>query len=69
MDAVRALQIAIDKERLIRGEPTERSAIDIERKIRSEHERWILPEAGDCGTDPTIEAEMLGPAHREANDD
>jgi len=51
MDAVRALQIAIEKERLIRGEPTERSAIDIERKIRSEHERWMVPALGTPAND------------------
>ena len=54
MDAVRALQIAIEKERLIRGEPTERTAIDIERKIRSEHDRWMVPaiEAHVSDTEP-----------------
>lgn len=48
MDAVRALQIAIEKERLIRGEPTERTAVDIEKKIREEHERWLAPEDSDA---------------------
>ena len=43
IDAVRAITIAIDKERVIRGEPAQRSTIDIERKIREEHERWEAP--------------------------
>jgi hypothetical protein len=66
MDAVRALQIAIEKERLIRGEPTERSAIDIEKKIRTEHERWIVPElrehdagATRDGTEDQQESEVI----------
>lgn len=44
IDAVRALSIAIEKERVIRGEPTQRTAIDIERRIREEHERYEEPE-------------------------
>jgi hypothetical protein len=44
IDAVRAITIAIDKERVIRGEPAQRTTIDIERKIRDEHERWEAPE-------------------------
>jgi hypothetical protein len=43
IDAVRAISLAIEKERLIRGEPTERTAMDIEKKIREEHERWLVP--------------------------
>lgn len=43
IDAVRAITLAIEKERLIRGEPTERTAMDIEKKIREEHERWLVP--------------------------
>jgi hypothetical protein len=44
IDAVRALSIAIEKERVIRGEPTQRTTIDIERRIREEHERYEEPE-------------------------
>ena len=43
MDAVKAFALSIEKERLIRGEPTERTAMDIEKKIREEHERWLVP--------------------------
>lgn len=42
MDAVRALDICIKQERLIAGEPTERTASEIEAKILAEHERWLV---------------------------
>jgi len=49
MEAVRALDLAIRQERLIRGEPSDRTAISIEEVIRREYERWMLPEeAGDA---------------------
>ncbi len=44
MEAVRALDMAIRQERLIRGEPSDRTAISVEEVIRREYERWILPE-------------------------
>lgn len=47
MDAVRALEIAIRGERLVRGEPTDRSAIDVEDMIRREHVRWMRPQESD----------------------
>jgi hypothetical protein len=40
--AVRALAIAIEQERIVRGEPTERTAVEIETRIRQEHERLLL---------------------------
>lgn len=43
MDAVRALKIGVEHERLIRGEPSERTAIDIRETIRMEYERWMRP--------------------------
>lgn len=45
MDAVRALKIGLEHERLIRGEPSERSAIEIQQTIRAEYERWMRPVA------------------------
>jgi hypothetical protein len=42
MDAVRALDVALEGERLVRGEPTERTAVEIEAKIRREHEMLVL---------------------------
>jgi len=48
MEAVRSLDIAIRQERLIRGEPSDRTAISVEEVIKREYQRWMLPEeAGD----------------------
>ena len=44
MEAVRALDMAIRQERLIRGEPSDRTAISVEEVIRREYERWMVPE-------------------------
>lgn len=44
MEAVRALDMAIRQERLIRGEPSDRTAISVAEVIRREYERWMLPE-------------------------
>lgn len=41
MEAVRALVLAIDKERVIRGEPSERGQVDIEAVIKREYESWL----------------------------
>jgi hypothetical protein len=41
MDAVRALDLAIKQERLICGEPSERTAVSLEEVVRDEHRRWI----------------------------
>lgn len=49
MEAVRALDMAIRQERLIRGEPSDRTAISVEEVIRREYERWMLPEEGGDG--------------------
>jgi len=43
MDAVRALDTAIRQERVILGEPGERSAVSVEEVIRREYERWMKP--------------------------
>ena len=65
MDAVRALKIGLEHERLIRGEPGQRTAIDIQQTIKAEYERWMrpveelearvveaqIPEKGDGGSD------------------
>jgi hypothetical protein len=62
IDAVRAITIAIDKERVIRGEPAQRSTIDIERKLREEHERWEAPE------EPANPEETVTPAAHDKPD-
>ena len=41
MEAVRALDICINKERLIRGEPSDRTELTMEHAIRKEYERWL----------------------------
>lgn len=41
MDAVRALDLAIKGERLIRGEPSERTALSVEQQIREEYANWM----------------------------
>ena len=43
--AVRALESSIRQERVIRGEPGDRTATSIEETIRQEYERWMT--AGD----------------------
>lgn len=50
MEAVRALDISIRQERLIRGEPSERTAMQVEEVIKRQYERWMV-EAGDVADD------------------
>lgn len=50
MEAVRALEMTIKQERLIRGEPTDRSAVSVEETIRREYDRWMVQD-GDQGDD------------------
>jgi hypothetical protein len=49
MEAVRALDASIRQERLILGEPSERTAVSIEDTIRREYERWMVPEEENDG--------------------
>lgn len=42
MEAARALDMSIAKERLVRGEPSDRTAVDVESTLRSEVERWMV---------------------------
>ncbi|MBK8977083.1 MAG: hypothetical protein U1E73_09315 [Planctomycetota bacterium] len=48
MEAVRALDVAIRQERLIRGEPSDRTAIQVEDVIRREYSRWLTVEGDDA---------------------
>ena len=41
MDAIRALDIGIKHERVVRGEPSERTAHSVEDVIRREYDRWM----------------------------
>ncbi len=47
MEAARALDMTIKQERLIRGEATDRAALQVEDVIRSEFERWMAGEQGE----------------------
>ena len=51
MDAVRAYGMTLDKERTIRGEPSDRSAVSVEEIIKREYQRWLKPveEVSDGG--------------------
>ena len=51
IEAVRALDLAIKQERLSRGEPTDRSAINIEDVIKREYDRWMV---GGSSTDESL---------------
>lgn len=44
MEAVRALDMAIRQERLVYGEPSDRTALSLEDKIRTEYKRWMVSE-------------------------
>ena len=43
MDAVRAIKVCIEKERIIRGEPADRAAMEVEDIIKREYEQWLVP--------------------------
>ena len=45
IDAIRALDLSIRHERLILGEPSERTAVSVEEVLRREYERWMVPDA------------------------
>ena len=42
MDAIRALEMSVKQERLVRGEPTDRTAVGVEEVIKKEYERWLV---------------------------
>ena len=54
-DIIRALDLGWRQERLVRGEPSERTAVTVEETIRREYERWMVP--GDDDEDEDKEAE------------
>lgn len=41
MQAIKAAEITIKLERLLAGEPTERTSVDIEQTIKREYGRWL----------------------------
>lgn len=51
MDAVRAFTLSVQKERLIRGEPTDRNALDIEQLIKREYAMLMIDEPAKDNSD------------------
>jgi hypothetical protein len=43
-DAVRAYTAAVREERVMLGEPSDRTAVSIEEVIKREYERWLIPD-------------------------
>lgn len=56
IDAVRAIDLAIRHERVIRGEPSERTEVSLEDIIRRESARWLAPEASVDAAPPASAA-------------
>jgi len=52
MEAVRAVDLSIKQERLVRGEPTDRNAMNIEEIIKREYENWLMPVPQEERSDP-----------------
>ena len=48
IDAVRALDLSIKHERVILGEPSERTEVAVEETIRREYQRWMIQGGGDA---------------------
>ena len=55
LEAVRALESSVRQERLICGEPSERSAVSIEDTIKREYQNWMTTDAPE--TEPAKEDE------------
>ena len=43
VDASRALELAVREQRVISGDPSDRTEISIDEKIKREYERWMIP--------------------------
>lgn len=41
MEAVRAIDMSIKQERIVRGEPGDRTAVSVEEVVRREYDRWM----------------------------
>ena len=59
MNAVRALNLAIETERIIRGEPADRNVLSVEQIVKREYARWLDPQAD--GTE--LPAKLASPLH------
>lgn len=64
MDAIRALDLAIKGERLVRGEPSDRTALAVEDVIKREYSRWMAVDDGseeeDSSDTPSLPAPSKG---------
>ena len=52
IEAVRALEIGVRQERLVRGEPTDRQAQTIEQIVERESKRWLRVVQDEVEDDP-----------------
>ncbi|MCB9492247.1 MAG: hypothetical protein H6674_09315 [Dehalococcoidia bacterium] len=66
IDAVRSLHDAIKNERLVLGEPNDRTAINVEDLIKREHARWMSENEED--DDPATTAENAEEVHDDRDD-
>jgi hypothetical protein len=48
-DAVRAYTAAVREERVMLGEPSDRTAVSVEEAIRREYARWLAPDSDEDG--------------------
>jgi predicted DNA-binding protein YlxM (UPF0122 family) len=55
--AVRALEVGARQERLIYGEPSERTSLSVEDVIKREYERWMVTPPANDSTDTEKEKE------------
>ena len=46
-DVIRALELGVKQERLIQGEPSERSEMTVEETTKREMQRWLLVGSGE----------------------
>lgn len=54
-DAIRALVETMRQERLVRGEPSERTAVSVEDTIRREYDRWLARDDDDDADDEALD--------------
>lgn len=51
IEAARALEMAIRQERVVRGEPSERTQLSIEETVRKEYDRWLSTDGEESHDD------------------
>lgn len=67
-EAVRALAETIKLERLVRGEATDRVAVDVAEMLRRHHARWLSDPADDSGESDSDSSTITVPARPVGND-